>query len=306
LTDSEASCAVTVSTDSSDNEELDEEESDDEDDEDDENTSKDDNQSSEDDDPFGFLDNLEREIEGQGESCEIRSFDSLLDATGRRLVLQTEKKSDFLLGQNREEPAALVLTQIFDPSKKLSGTILEIRSRYIKEALQAVIKTYPRLNIDSGGHIIMYDEPRCLFHYREELEQFATNSDDLNAQHHISFCLQYMATTLQADISAYDTMINANPDSVAAGLDFERLWMAYKPGELFCHNYESEEVISELVAMRRSMLNNDQSTSQWQITMQRLECNGLVLGFVPVYLAIPLFDGFRVFHQLNVFPLEYH
>jgi hypothetical protein len=266
------------------------------------------------DDPFDHLDNLRQPMEGQGESCEIRVFDSLVDATGQRLVLQTAQKSDLALGPDREGPAALVLTRVYDRFKRLSRTVLEIRSQYMKEAMRQVIKTYPGLNIDSGGHIVTFDEPRCLFHYRKELEEFASNSDDSKTRRHVKFCLQYMAKTLREDISAYDTMMKGNLNSARPGLDFDRLWMAFKPGDLVFHKVDGDEVISQLVDMRK-FSTKAPSTShwevavqrmEWEVTVQRMESNGKVLGYTTVDIVIPSYDGFREFTKLNVFPLDLH
>lgn len=89
-----------------------------------------------------------------------------------------------------------------------------------------------------------------------DLEPFLAYPSSENGQRHVDFCLQCMKKTLREDIYVYETTMKGSSPLAAPGLDFDKPWMVFKPGELVYHRIDSEDEMRE---MRRTMLSIDPS-----------------------------------------------
>lgn len=65
--------------------------------------------------------------------------------------------------------------------------------------MKKVIVRYPDVALD-GDTIVISGPPRCLFHYREELAEYADQQERQVATTHIEFALDYMEVTFASDI----------------------------------------------------------------------------------------------------------
>ena len=88
------------------------------------------------------------------------------------------------------------------------------------------MRSYLEVNINSSGNFPVFDKPRCLFHYRSELEAHASMRQDQEARNHVAFCLRYIAKYLRREIFGYQN--NMQDKEVIPGIEFQDLWMAFK------------------------------------------------------------------------------
>jgi hypothetical protein len=253
-------------------------------------------------DPFAYVGETTAEDRpgGQGELCELHSYDSRYNAKGEQIVLRTGSKYAFDDKEENSPEAALVLTRYVDFGK-VSETSLEIRSPYIKKALKGVIGSYPGVNIDSEQSVRIHGKPRCLFHYRHELDQYATASNDVSIKQHVIFCLKYMTKALQKEISIYDNIIGSKMSTPRA--NYEDLWMAFRPGALVYTKDQDSEYVYKFKDMDEDY---DGCHHYWELELERVESNGKTFGLVDKSVRILRFDGYKALTDLAIFPLVFH
>ena len=245
---------------------------------------------------------------GKGEACEIHTYQIRDDTRGEQICLRVGSKSELLWDTNPSYEAALVVRRWYDSFKRLQSTQLSIQSPYIKKALQSVINSYPGVDLMSGGSILVFGAPRCIFHYHNELQSYADASDDEKVQRHIRLCLRYMAKTLRQEISAYHNMMES--DSMTPGLEFAHLWMAFKPGDLLYRVLDGQDFVGRMLNMKLIKAQNiapDQRTpEQWVIEYEYLIDNGEMIGFVTSRALLDQYEGYRPLTELTAYPLKYH
>ena len=143
----------------------------------------------------------------QGEKCEIHLYERRFNTRGEPITLQSGSRSDLVWPVESSIEAALVVTRFYNHRKELESTQLEIKSPYIREAMKTVIGSYPGVNINSGGPILVPGDPRCLFHYRNELNSYASKCQNKKAREHILFCLKYLSKVLNEEIMSYEELM---------------------------------------------------------------------------------------------------
>lgn len=184
-----------------------------------------------------------------GQKCELQAYDIPLNIRGERIALQSGTWDSIDAEYGPSDEVALILFRNYDPSKKVESTSLNIHSPCMKSALRKVIHSYADINFDSNGPVVLHNEPRCLFHYRKELQTYMETNKEERAKKHVEFLLQYMSKTLQREIQVYAHMME-NTD-IAPRFEFPNLWMAFKPGDLMYVIDEGVEHIYRLTSMRR-------------------------------------------------------
>lgn len=273
----------------------------------DQNTDNDSEPISELEDPLACLDDT-LEDEG-GEFCELHVYEHRYNSRGVRVTLQVGASDQLPIETHRNPHAALVIDRSYDYSRALESTSLEIRSPYMRKAMQDVIGAYPGVNLDSTGILQLegIDEPRCLFHYRHELRMYAERSGDDDMKEHVDFLLRYMARSMQKEMTSWQALMESNEKS--PGLEFANLWMAFRPGELLCWG---EECIGgqHVVRLRTFELKRTKAThgisEYWLLNTEMMDCNGEYVSFTNEVMTIHKYDGYRPLVDLSIFPLKYH
>jgi len=237
----------------------------------------------------------------QGELCELHSYDSRFNSKGEQIVLRTGSKYDFENEAIKSPEAALVLTRYISLGK-VHSTSLEIRSPYIKKALKEVIGSYPGVNIDSERSVRLYDKPKCLFHYRLELEKYAEASDDAPMNQHVAFCLGDMERALSKELSIYNSVMAGN--TAMPRLNFDELWMAFKPGSLIYMRDQDSEYVYKFRDMDED--EDNRGRRFWALEVDGVESNGKTFGLVERICHIHRFDGYKPLTDLAIFPLVLH
>lgn len=241
--------------------------------------------------------------EDEGRICEIQTYEQRFNSRGDPVLLHSGRRSELGWEAQKSCEAALVLTRFYSITRDLESTQLEIQSPFVKGALKEVVRSYPGVNLDSNGHIYIYDKPHCLFHYRHELERYASKLRDKKAKDHVNLCIQYMARVLRKEIASYENKMQ--DDDVLPGLEFETLWMAFRPGALLYQRVKDVDIICRLREMVQDR-NEPHTTPYWRVYAEILAYTGRDFDYIHHKVNISHFDGYKPLHELEIFPLDYH
>jgi hypothetical protein len=235
----------------------------------------------------------------RGQKLEIKMYEARYNSAGTRVTLSagTKRRDRTSADLGAHPDSALVVTRYYDRDRELEYTQMEVRSPYIRTALRAVIKEYPGLTFDTGK-ILIRDEPRCIFHYREELRDYGLRVEDQTAAQHLIFFLNYMYNSLSREISSYYTFMES--PTAAPGIEHEFLWMAFKPGCLLLRTHKGIQSILRLRSMEHTRY------GVWWVEAEKLSYNGDLFGRVSVTIRIQWYDGYRPLEELSVYPLRFH
>lgn len=168
-------------------------------------------------------------LEDAGVLCELKEYDSVYDADGTRVKVSS---GSFIRLKDRSSDSfksALVKTRYWSREGEEEKCDLEIRPSHMKEALKTIVPSYKAANYDTK-HITLPNAGRDLFHYLQDLfvygQLLPADSED---QKHVSFLIQYIYDEFSQALSVHNAFVGLNlgPPS----LDFNRLWMVFKPGE---------------------------------------------------------------------------
>src|SRR5277367_2794561 len=169
---------------------------------------------------------------GPGFRCEIRTYEARYNSKGDRIPLQVgtyreDKDND------RDYDIAFVLTRLYDKYRELEDTKLEIRSPFVKTALQEVIVRYPGIDFHAKVVTIL-GSPRCLFHYRKDLQEYGRKLADVEARKHLFFLLEHVFQVFGSDIDKWRNQIES--PITPPRMDFAGLWMVFRPGDFIYTN----------------------------------------------------------------------
>lgn len=256
-------------------------------------------------DPFAFAKAQTDATEDvPGLTCEIKTYEARYDSRGDQVILQVGKRRDIDDEEDRNFDSALVLTRFYDRHEELDYTELEIRSPHVNAALREVIVEYPGLNLGSPK-IIIRGLPKCFFHYRQELQAYGLTLQDPTAIQHLAFAIEYMFQTLHSEIISYYLLMET-PFS-APGLEFENLWMAFRPGCLVYNRIGHIDAVFRLKSMTRCTCTKRLCyRSRWQLNVERLDYDGTDFGYTSDYFYICPYQYYKRIDELSIFPFEYH
>ncbi|KAF2817426.1 P-loop containing nucleoside triphosphate hydrolase protein [Mytilinidion resinicola] len=224
-------------------------------------------------------------------------YEARYNSANHRIILEAGTKRSTFTFKERNHESALILTRYYDSHKELEYTEMEVHSPYIQEALRTVIKKYPGLTFDNAK-IVIRDEPRCIFHYRNEIRDYGMGLVNQTAVQHLVFFLNYMYDSLTREISAYYAFMES--PTCAPGIEHDLLWMAFKPGELIYHMKDGIHIVMKFTSMRRT------HPSRWLLNAEAITYNGDVFGYTEHFLSVPWYDGYEPLEELSVFPLRHH
>jgi hypothetical protein len=140
----------------------------------------------------------------------------------------------------------------------------------------------------------------CIFHYRKELQAYGSTLLDNAAIKHLGLLLKYTFNTLRRHLERYYISITF---SDAPGLDFEDLWMAFRPGDLLYNMLDHSSRIMRLICMKKS---GSSPKAPWKLTVRQINYDGTKLGYQELGWDILPYEGYMSLDQLEIFPLEYH
>lgn len=249
------------------------------------------------------LEDVEQEDQG-GLNCEVNSFEARYNSKGERVVLSVGSRKVLDPPRDRAHNSALVLTRFYDKEKELEYTELEVRSPHVKAALKEVVPEYHDLNLRTTK-VLLRDSPKCLFHYRKELQEHGSTLQDPEAVKHLVFALKYMYKALQSEIYSYYILVESASSSPS--IDFLNLWMVFRPGDYVYIKTAGIERVLKFKDMTRCKCSVPWCyNSRWSIRTECIDYDGTDFGYSRYYFAIRPYDGYKALKDLVVTPLQYH
>jgi hypothetical protein len=239
-----------------------------------------------------------------GEDCELHIYENRTDTRDEEVVLRVGTKSKVNPPKRKSHRACLVLTRYYweDCGSSPAYIELEIQSRYIVEALRAVMGTYP--NIDFTSKIVRIREPpMCLFHYRDELHRYAEASNNEQLKAHVQLCLQYTRKVLHQEIKIFDSFTSSSSQSPE--LEHRHLWMVFKPGCLVYEKIEGIEMLSRVRSIAE-IYDDDNKEDAWCISTERICYVGNKIGFTAHSIRVPHYKDRRHVCDIPAVPLHLH
>jgi len=257
------------------------------------------------------------EFTDAGVNCQVKHYDSVYNAKGAKVLLRGGSKTKFHLERDRPTEAyesALVRTQHWTKDGEEDQVELEVRSPHMKAALKAVVPEYKDSSVNTS-HITLFNEPRCLFYYRDELFSYGLGLDpSSDAQKHVSFLIEYMYKELGGAINTWTLMVDCELSGFSVdgpSLDFGNLWMAFRPRDYIFlkeNDREALTMIVELTEISRSCHCTFAlcvRRHRWDIRGRCIDRDKTEWGYSNVYRTIAYFEGFKTLRDLNVVPLRF-
>ncbi|KAI0974342.1 P-loop containing nucleoside triphosphate hydrolase protein [Xylaria arbuscula] len=260
-----------------------------------------DDSSSVSDDPFDALDS---EDESEGEDYELHVYDSRCDTRGDRTLLRASTNSNLVLQKPASLRAGFILIRYFSPTKVMESTFFEIRSPFAKQAIRDVIKSYPGVNINSTGKIVLFGTPRCLFHYRTELSAYADSHPDKRVRKHVRFCLKYMKRTLSREIHSFSANVEQCIDQ--PGLEERDLWLVFKPGTLVAIKERGTVQVARVTSIEWLVVKFPVENAQWHLSAENISCNADNFRLEGTRRILKHYEGVKAFVEQEIYPLEHH
>jgi hypothetical protein len=232
----------------------------------------------------------------RGLRLDVKMYEARYNWENKRIKLNAGTKRTAWVPPDEDQESALSVARYYDHDKELEFTEMEVRSPHIRRALREVVKKYPRMTFDTGK-IIIRNEPRCIFHFRNELREYGMNLTDVVAAEHLMFFLNYMYNSLTREMTSFYTFMES--PVAAPGIEFEFLWMAFKPGELIVQTRKDVHQILRVKSVDKIFL-------AWQVNSETIVYDGESFGFTTYSIRIPRYEGYKPLMDLRVCPLSYH
>ena len=230
-------------------------------------------------------------------------FESRYNSKGERVKLEAGTRQDLELPEQGSE-SALVLTKHYERDGELGDTVLEVQSPHLKAALEKVITHYPGLQFNAE-EIILSGLPKCLFHYRTELTTYGNSLQDAEAKKHLSLLLKHMWKVFETQIRTYSSLMESplGLPIESPGLNFEHLWMAFRPGCFIYVQGLKDRSVMRLKQMEKHM--RQEMHVGWDITGEQITYDGKDFGYITRALYVRRYEDYRSLKQLPVYPLQY-
>lgn len=174
----------------------------------------------------------EQKKEPEPQKCAVKAYEARYDVKGEReLVALDAAKAEKEDADSEDEKRqyALCSYKWYTRGGELESASVEIMSPHIIVALQKVINEYPDEHFWSES--VTIDSPyKPVFHYRDELAAYITNSEDEETKKHVQLLLTFCEKENRRALNEYES--NVKNAIEKPSIRWKNLWMIYKPGEL--------------------------------------------------------------------------
>lgn len=193
------------------------------------------------------------------------------------------------------DPYCMVITRRFNRFGELEATLLEVQAPGLIQIIRQLVAYYPDDSFRVGDTIKFQDPPKLLYYYRKELAEYKDRDDvDERTKQHISFALNFLNSHLGDLMKSYEQFLSAGM------INFEHLWMMFKPGMMV---YERET--EELYFLKNGTVAETPCGVVYALVCYHIDYNGEKLGKVERSISIPGFGNPRTISSLPVLPLDF-
>ncbi|CZT11514.1 related to TOB3 (member of AAA-ATPase family) [Rhynchosporium agropyri] len=247
----------------------------------------------------------------RGSKLEFKRVDQLWDSTIHNYKLtdtaEDEESSEY-------DQYLFNVRRTFDWEGKYKTTVVDIKSKLIKEALNEVMDGVKGVSLVEETPCV---DPNLLFLYLEDLRTLSKElknkkvtvkkgkkkaiKRNATKRKHLRVLLKYL------DKDYAETMKTLYPMLESGLISFQYLWALYKPNTLaYTTTYGS---VDEPRAFKIELAEKEASfmKGEWySIEGKYLEYDGKTWGMGSMESEVPAFKGARKITSLNCYPLKYH
>lgn len=245
----------------------------------------------------------------RGATLDFKRVDQLWDRTIH----------DYKLTERAEAPEKIfdgfvfTVRRKFDWQNKYKNTVVDIKSKRLREALQVVLA-------DAKGVSLVEDEPsiepNMLFLYMDELHEYSkkTLKEKIKTETKKKLRKRLEATRAECKLllkylneDYADVKKRLHPMVKAGNITFDLVWALFKPNTIaYASTYGASEH-PRCFKVDYSTKNSDFTRGEWYgIEGRYLEYDGKSFGLGDLEVDIPAFKGPRKITSLATYPLEYH
>ncbi|KAK3698941.1 hypothetical protein LTR37_016728 [Vermiconidia calcicola] len=245
----------------------------------------------------------------QSFSSQFRRVDQLWDSTIHNYRLKESAEDD----DSEFAEYAFLVRRTFDWENKYRDTVVDIKSKQLRDALAVVMKDCKSVSLEAEEPTI---DPNVLFLYLEELRTYykKTMKTKIKAEkkRKLAKKLEQQRSLLKTlvkyiDEDYADTKKTLYPLLKAGNITFELLWALFKPNDVAvtaCYGSWDEprcfkvDYANKCASMTRG---------EWYCVEGRyLEYDGKDFGFGDFEVDVEGFKGPRKITSLATYPLKYH
>lgn len=90
-----------------------------------------------------------------------------------------------------------------------------------------------------------------------------------------------------------------SPD-LSPGIEYDYLWMAFRPGELVYQRVNGIDRVVKLVSMEKD------NFGSWGLSVQKFAYDGNTYGHRSETIRVSWYEGYKPLEQLRAYPLNFH
>ncbi|KAF2731925.1 P-loop containing nucleoside triphosphate hydrolase protein [Polyplosphaeria fusca] len=195
---------------------------------------------------------------------------------------------------DQDNGAAMTLRRRLLPNREVKSVKLEIRSSIIHEALETICGDSFWLSTRTSPIII--NEPYfILFHYREDIREYATSSKRTEEEkRHMELLTTFMAGRFKRVEAEYVRLCSGKQ------ITFSFTWALFRPGEeVLIH---TDQYVECGIVQSLSIDKN----RGWIIGTRSWDFNGSHFGPTEKITSIPSFEGQCDITSLSIYPFRFH
>ncbi|KAI0126527.1 P-loop containing nucleoside triphosphate hydrolase protein [Xylariales sp. AK1849] len=232
-------------------------------------------------------------------SCEVKEYEARYNWEGTRTVREAVPCPD--ADEKDEGKFALRFYKYYNKMGGIEKVTLEVQSPRIREALRKVVGSYPDQNLNGPVALTGASEWQalaCLFHYRNELQEYGDGLEDGVAKQHVRLVVEFIKREFRREIRRLEDNLELGD---YPSCEFQDLWMLFKPGDLVFGGQGCEQHLTKIVKLQHNA-----ATETWIITVKAFAYDGSRFGYIQRQIQIVSFESCTELSSLPAIPLKYH
>ncbi|KAI1607958.1 P-loop containing nucleoside triphosphate hydrolase protein, partial [Exophiala viscosa] len=241
-----------------------------------------------------------------------KRVDQLWDETIHNYKLTKTVKNT---GDSEWDQYIFTVRRRFDTEHKYLGTIVDIKSRPLKECLQVVFEGIQGVSLHDFKPQV---DPNMLFLHLEDMRSYvdlcqnaAVNSDRIGGKEDLVDEHSTKAKHLEVMVKYLDKDYDETKKSLRmlenGQITFDLLWALYKPGIIaYCATYGDHEEPRAFKIDAATKQTHFSKGTWYSVEGRYLDYDGKTFGMTGCLDEVPMFEGARDITDLECYPLKYH
>ncbi len=249
-----------------------------------------------------------------GSKLEYKRVDQLWDPKIHQYKLtETVKKT----GEKAWDKYVFIVRRRFSPNGQYTGTLVDIKSKPLKECLKFVLKDVSGVSLLEGTPHL---DPQTLFLFLEDLVDYWNDlleaaegynmpnvPDGLTMQEvalrakHLALMIEFLENDFEETKKSLEPLLEKKM------ITWDLLWALFKPNSIaYAPTYDDHDEPRAFKVELASKMSHFTKGTWYNIDGKYLDYNGKTFGMAAVAMEVPEFQGARSITSLECYPLEYH